>query len=78
MNNIRSDVSFNKYIRTHTRINTNGQDRRENGEGVARGTVKDNERCNDGVEEVDEIEVACPLCRGLLGIIVAVLTTEPP
>ena len=38
-------------------ININDQDRRENGEGVARGTVKDNERCNDSVEEVDEIEV---------------------
>ena len=38
-------------------ININGQDRRENGEGVARGTVKDNERCNDSVEEVDEIDV---------------------
>jgi len=25
--------------------------------GVARGTVKDSERCNDSVEEVDEIEV---------------------
>ena len=27
------------------------------GEGVAWGTVKDNERCNDSVEEVDVIEV---------------------
>ena len=26
-------------------------------DGVARGTVRDNERCNDSVEEVDEIEV---------------------
>ena len=25
--------------------------------GVATGTVRDNERCNDSVEEVDEIEV---------------------
>ena len=38
-------------------INTNGQDRRENGEGMARGTVKDNERCNDSVGEADEIEI---------------------
>ena len=30
------------------------RDRRENGKGVARGAVKDNERCNDSVEEVDE------------------------
>ena len=38
-------------------INTNGQDSGENGDGVARGTVRDNERCNDSVEEVDGIEV---------------------
>ena len=38
-------------------VNINCQDSRENGEGVARGAVKDNERCNDSVEEVDEIEV---------------------
>ena len=38
-------------------ININGKDKRENGEGVARGTVKNNERCNDSVEEVDGIEV---------------------
>ena len=37
--------------------NINGQDRRENGEGVARGTIQEKERCNDRVEEVDEIEV---------------------
>ena len=37
--------------------NTNGQERRENGKGVARGAVKDNERCNDSVEEVDERDV---------------------
>ena len=36
-------------------ININGKDKRENGEGVARGTVKNNERCNDSVEV--EIEV---------------------
>ena len=39
-------------------INTNGQDRWENGDGVARGTIRDNERCNDSVEEVDGIEVS--------------------
>ena len=33
-------------------ININGKDRRENGEGVTRGTVKYNERCNDSVDEV--------------------------
>ena len=38
-------------------ININGQNIRENGEGVARGTAQDNERCNNNVEEVDEIEV---------------------
>ena len=38
-------------------INTNGQDRWENGDGVARGTIRDNERCNDSVEEVDGTEV---------------------
>ena len=41
-----------------------------NGEGLARGTIQEKERCNDRVEDVDEIEVgsrveiACPLfCR---------------
>ena len=38
-------------------IYINGQNRRENGDGVARVAVRDNERCNDSVEEVDEIEV---------------------
>ena len=38
-------------------ININGKDRRRNGEGIERGTVRDNERCNDSVEEVDGIEV---------------------
>ena len=32
-------------------------DRWENGDGVVRGTVRDNERCNDSVEEVDGIEI---------------------
>ena len=38
-------------------IDINSQDRREDGDGVARGAVSDNGRCNDSVEEVDEIEV---------------------
>ena len=38
-------------------ISINGQGRRKNGKGVARGTVWDNKRCNNSVEEVDEIEV---------------------
>ena len=68
-------------------INTNGQDRWENGDGVARGTIRDNERCNDSVEEVDGIEVGSrkrkrrdsfTLFRGLLGVVVAVLTTDAP
>ena len=43
-------------------ININGQDRRTNREGVVRGTVRNNERCNDSVEEADEIEVGN--CKG--------------
>ena len=34
-------------------INTNGHDRWEDGNGVARGTVRDNERYDDSIEEVD-------------------------
>ena len=41
---MRGYVQFNKHTHTHA-------------DGVARGAVKDNERCNDRVEEVDEIEV---------------------
>ena len=49
--------------------------------------ARDNEVCNDSVEEVDEIEVGSrkrkrrdsvsPLSR-LIEIVVAVLTTDPP
>ena len=68
-------------------ININGQGKRENEEGVARGTVQDNDRGNDNVDEVDEIEVgsckrerrdSVPLCHGLLRVVAAVLTTDPP
>ena len=38
-------------------ININGQDRMENEEGVARGTVKDDKQCKDSVEVVDELKV---------------------
>ena len=74
-------------LNTNTHRHTHTKNRRENGDGVARGAVRDNERCNDSVEEVDEIEevvasesvtIACPLCRGVLEIVVAVLTTDPP
>ena len=35
----------------------NGQDRWENGDGAARGVVRNNDRCNDSVEEGDGIKV---------------------
>ena len=35
----------------------NGRDRRENGESVARGVIQKNERRDDGVDEVDGIEL---------------------
>ena len=39
-------------------ININGQDRRENGDiQRCEGAVRDNEQCNDRVEEVDGTEV---------------------
>ena len=68
--------------------NINGRDRRENGESVARGVIQKNERRDDGVDEVDGIELGsrkrkcregvCPLCRVLLGAVVAVVTTDAP
>ena len=67
--------------------NANDRDRRENGEGVTSRT-QEKERSNDRVEEVDKIEVGNrkrkrqdivrPLCRVLLGVVVAVLITDPP
>ena len=58
---------INTYTYTHSRSRVPDKKRVEIGpltsmarieeEGVARGTVKDNERCNDSVEEADEIEV---------------------
>ena len=63
--------------------NINGPCRRENGEGVASGTIKENGRCNDIVEKVDKIEVVgsrkrkrqdseSPFCRALLGVVIVV------
>ena len=39
-------------------ININGQNIRENGEGVARGVIQENERRDDKVEEVDGIRLS--------------------
>ena len=41
-------------------INTNGQDRWENWDGVIRGTVRDNKRCNDSVEAVSYTHLTLP------------------
>ena len=55
--NSTSRVPDKKHIDKERWNNINGQDRWENGDGVARGTIRDNERCNDSVEEVDGKEV---------------------
>ena len=52
--NSKSRVPKKKYAEIGE---INGRDRRENREGVARGSIQENERCNDRVEEVDELEV---------------------
>lgn len=50
-------TKFKAVCDTVRGIYINDQDRKDNGEGVATGVVKENERCSDSVEEKDDIKV---------------------